>query len=73
MISSLNTNSSSNSAINSFGSAQSAVHSAQKRIATGKKVADAYDNGAAFAWPKGCAVTRPPLAPRTSGLPSAKA
>ena len=41
MISSLNTNSGSNSAINSFGSAQSAVHSAQKHIATGKKVADA--------------------------------
>ena len=53
MISSLNTNSGSNSAINSFGSAQSAVHSAQKRIGTGKKVADAYDNGAAFAVAEG--------------------
>jgi flagellin len=53
MISSLNTNSSPNSAINSFGSAQSAVHSAQKRIATGKKVADAYDNGAAFSVAEG--------------------
>jgi flagellin len=53
MISSLNTNSSSNSAINSFGSAQSAVHSAQKRIATGKKVADPYDNGAAFSVAEG--------------------
>ena len=49
MISSVNTNTSSYSSINSFGSAQSAVHSAQKRIGTGKKVADAYDNGAAFA------------------------
>jgi flagellin len=53
MISSLNTNSGSNSAINSFGSAQSAVHSAQKRIATGMKVADAYDNGAAFSVAEG--------------------
>lgn len=49
MISSVNTNTSSYSSINSFGSAQSAVHTAQKRIGTGKKVADAYDNGAAFA------------------------
>lgn len=49
MISSVNTNTSSYSSINSFGSAQSAVQSAQKRIGTGKKVADAYDNGAAFA------------------------
>ena len=48
MISSLNTNSSSSSAVNGFGSAQSAVQSAQKRIASGRKVADAYDNGAAF-------------------------
>src|SRR3954467_3070393 len=53
MISSLNTNSGSNSAINSFGSAQSAVHSAQKRVLTGKKVADAYDNGAAFSVAEG--------------------
>jgi flagellin len=53
MISSLNTNSGSHSAINSFGSAQSAVHSAQKRIATGMKVADAYDNGAAFSVAEG--------------------
>jgi flagellin len=53
MISSLNTNSSSYSSINSFGSAQSAVHSAQKRIASGRKVADAYDDGAAFSVAEG--------------------
>jgi flagellin len=53
MISSLNTNSSSYSSINSFGSAQSAVHSAQKRIPSGRKVADAYDDGAAFSVAEG--------------------
>jgi flagellin len=53
MINSLNTNTSSYSSISSFGSAQSAVHSAQKRIATGMKVADAYDNGAAFSVAEG--------------------
>jgi flagellin len=53
MINSLNTNTSSYSSISSFGSAQSAVHSAQKRIATGLKVADAYDNGAAFSVAEG--------------------
>jgi flagellin len=53
MISSLNTNSSSSSSINSFGSAQSAVQSSQKRIASGRKVADAYDDGAAFSVAEG--------------------
>ena len=53
MINSLNTNTSSYSSISSFGSAQSAVHSAQKRVATGMKVADAYDNGAAFSVAEG--------------------
>jgi len=53
MISSVNTNTSSYSSINSFGSAQSAVHSAQKRIASGRKVADAYDDGAAFSVAEG--------------------
>ncbi len=53
MISSVNTNTGSYSSINSFGSAQNAVNSAQKRIGTGKKVADAYDNGAAFAVAEG--------------------
>src|SRR3954469_1651760 len=53
MINSINTNTGSYSSINSFGSAQSAVHSAQKRIASGLKVADAYDNGAAFSVAEG--------------------
>src|SRR5690348_15356207 len=53
MISSVNTNTGSYSALNSFGSAQSAVHTAQKHIASGKKVSDAYDNGAAYAVAKG--------------------
>jgi len=53
MINSINTNTGSYSSINSFGSAQSAVHSAQKRISSGLKVADAYDNGAAFSVAEG--------------------
>ncbi|WP_158045271.1 flagellin [Skermanella pratensis] len=53
MISSLNTNTGSYSSVRSFGAAENAVQASQKRIASGRKVADAYDNGAAFSVAEG--------------------
>ena len=53
MISSLNTNTASYSSIRSFGAAESAAQASQKRIASGLRVADAYDNGAAFSVAEG--------------------
>ncbi|EWY42324.1 hypothetical protein N825_19005 [Skermanella stibiiresistens SB22] len=53
MISSVNTSTSSYSALRGLNSADSAVHTSQKRIASGRKVADAYDDGAAFSVAEG--------------------
>jgi flagellin len=53
MISSVNTSTSSYSALRGLNSADSAVHASQKRIASGRKVADAYDDGAAFSVAEG--------------------
>jgi len=53
MISSVNTNTGSSSAIHAFGGAQNALATAQKRVSTGRKVADAYDDGAAFSVAEG--------------------
>jgi flagellin len=48
MVNLINTNSGSSSAISHFGAAAKGLNQAQKRIASGFKVGDAYDDGAAF-------------------------